>query len=244
MMKKLVSLAAAVMLFGALMAQNVQVTPVQIGDMTANGYTVSIDKELKITEKAMEKRLKEAKLKTSKAKPFTACLNQVFADLAAEPVDFYFKLEETGKKKNRATELTVCVIPKDLTSNQEALQGNVRKFMETFVQYVAKYEAGLSMEEMQKTLEKAQKALKSAEGDFADLEKDIKKDQDRIASKKKDIEGYKSKIADAEKDIQDLEASIKNREGQKGPAQKKIEEAREEVKKAEAEVEKYRRLSE
>ncbi|MDY6371087.1 MAG: hypothetical protein SPL12_02165, partial [Bacteroidales bacterium] len=49
----------------------------------------------------------------------------------------------------------------DLTSNQEALQGNVRKFMETFVQYVAKYEAGLSMEEMQK-------ALKSAEGDFAE----------------------------------------------------------------------------
>jgi len=86
---------------------------------------------------------------------------QLVAALAAEPVDFYFKLEETGKKKNRATELTVCVIPKDLTSNQEALQGNVRKFMETFVQYVAKYESGLSMEEMQK-------ALKSAEGDFAE----------------------------------------------------------------------------
>ena len=244
MMKKLVSLAAAVMLFGALMAQNVQVTQVQIGETTANGYTVSIDKELKVTEKAMEKRLKEAKLKTSKAKPFTACLNQVFTDLATEPVDFYFKFEETGKKSNRATELTVCVIPKDLTSNQEALQGNVRKFMESFTQYVAKYEAGVSMEEAQKALEKAQKALKGAEGDFADIEKDIKKDQDRIASKRKDIEGYKSKIADAENDIKELESNIKKSEGQKGPAQKKIEDAREQVKKVEAEVEKFRRLSE
>lgn len=244
MVKKLLSFAAAMLLVGALVAQNVQVTPVQIGEMTANGYTVTLDKDLKLTEKAMEKRIKEAKLKTSKAKPYTACLNQVFADLAAEPVDFYFKLEEKGKKKDRSTELTVCVIPKDLTSNQEVLQANVRKFLEGFGQYVARFEAGINMEEMQKELEKAQKALKGAEGDFADLEKSIKKDQDRIASRKKDIEGYKSKIADAEKDIKDLESNIKNTESQKAPAQKKIEEAKEKVKKAEAEVEKYRRLSE
>lgn len=244
MTKKLLSLATAVMLFGSLMAQNVQVTQVQIGETTANGYTISLDKELKLTEQAMEKRLKEAKLKTKTVKPYTACLNQVFTDLAAEPVSFYYKLEEKGKKKDRTTELTVCVIPNDLTSNQEALQGNVRKFMEGFGQYVARFEAANNMEEQKKKLEKAQKTLKNAEGDMADLEKSIKKDQDKIASKKKDIENYKSKIADAENDIKSLESNIKKTTDEKGPAQKKIEGAQEEVKKLEAEVEKYRRLTE
>ncbi|MBP3763891.1 MAG: hypothetical protein J6I49_08470 [Bacteroidales bacterium] len=244
MMKKLVSLTAAVMLMAGLMAQNVQVTTVQIGETTANGYTITIDKDLKLSEQAMQKRLKEAKLKTSKAKPFTACLNQQFADLASVPVNFYFKMEEKGKKKDRSTELTVCVIPTDLTIDQEALQNNVRKFLEGFPQYVARFEAGNSMEEQQKLLEKAQKNLKNAEGDFADIEKSIKKDQDKIASKKKDIENYKSKIADAEKDIKDLESNIKKSNDQKGPAQKKIDEAKAEVKRIETEVEKYRRLTE
>ena len=244
MMKKMLTFAAAVAFMGSVLAQNVQVTTVQIENTTANGYTVSIDKELKLAESAMEKRLKEAKLKTSKAKPFTACLNQVFADLSAEPVDFYFKMEEKGKKNDRSTELTVCVIPKNMTVDHEAMQNNVRKFMEGFPQYVARYEAAQNMEAEQKNLEKAQKALKNAEGDLADLEKSIKKDQDKIAGKKKDIEGYKSKIADAENDIKSLESSIKKSEDQKGSAQKKIEEAHEQVKKVEAEVEKYRRRTE
>lgn len=244
MKKNIIFLAASLLVLGGLTAQNVQVNTVQVGPTTANGYTISIDKDLKLTQNAMEKRLKEAKLKTKKVEGYQACIDQLFADLAAVPVNFYYKMEEKGKKKDRSTELTVCVIPTDLTMDQEALQSNVRKFVEGFPQYVAKFEAATNMEAEQKNLEKAQKALKNAEEDLADLEKSIKKDEDKIASKKKDVENYKSKMESAIKDITDLEASIKKASDQKGSAQKKIEEAQEQVKKVEAEVEKYRRLTE
>ncbi len=232
------------LLAGGLMAQNVQVTPVQIGETTANGYTINMDKDIKVVEQAMQKRLKEAKLKTSKAKPFTACMNQTFPDISAEPVNFYYKLEETGKKKERTTELTICVIPNNLISNQEALQANVRRFVEGFPQYVARVEAGNNMDAELDNLKKAQKEVEKAQDELAKLEKDIKKAQDNIASKKKDLDSYKSKIEATEKDIKDMEASIKKAEEQKGPAQKKIEAARDEVKKLEAEVERYRKLTE
>ena len=244
MIKKVIVLALAAFIGTSLMAQTVQETTTMVGEKTVTAYTVSLQKDVKMVQEAMNQRLKDAKLKTKKSEGFIAALDQVFTDISQNSLSLYTKVEEQGKRKDKVTVVTVCAISNDLTISQSAINGNVRNFVQNFVQYVNRYEAGQQMEAEQANLKKAEKAAGKAAAVVSGLESDITKAQKKIEDRRKDIEKYQQKIADCEKEIADLQKSIDKNSGKKAEAERKAEEANQNVKAAESEVEKYRQLSE
>ena len=244
MIKKVIVLALAAFIGTSLMAQTVQETTTMVGEKTVTAYTVSLQKDVKMVQEAMNQRLKDAKLKTKKSEGFIAALDQVFTDISQNSLSLYTKVEEQGKRKDKVTVVTVCAISNDLTISQSAINSNVRNFVQNFVQYVNRYEAGQQMEAEQANLKKAEKAAGKAAAAVTDLENDITKAQKKIEDRRKDIEKYQQKIADCEKEIADLQKSIEKNSGKKAEAEKKAEEANQNVKAVEGEVEKYRQMSE
>lgn len=244
MIKKVIVLALAAFIGTSLMAQTVQETTTMVGEKTVTAYTVSLQKDVKMVQEAMNQRLKDAKLKTKKSEGFIAALDQVFTDISQNSLSLYTKVEEQGKRKDKVTVVTVCAISNDLTISQSAINGNVRNFVQNFVQYINKYEASQQMEAEQANLKKAEKAAGKAAAAVTDLENDITKAQKKIEDRRKDIEKYQQKIADCEKEIADLQKSIEKNTGKKAEAERKAEEANQNVKAVEGEVEKYRQLSE
>ncbi len=244
MIKKVIALALAAFIGTSLMAQSVQETTAMVGEKTVTAYTVSLQKDVKMVQEAMNQRLKDAKLKTKKSEGFIAALDQVFTDISQNSLSLYTKVEEQGKRKDKVTVVTVCAISNDLTISQNAINSNVRNFVQNFVQYVNKYEAGQQMEAEQANLKKAEKAAGKAAAAVTDLENDITKAQKKIEDRRKDIEKYQQKIADCEKEIADLQKSIEKNSGKKAEAERKAEEANQNVKAVEGEVEKYRQMTE
>lgn len=244
MIKKVIVLALAAFIGTSLMAQTVQETTTMVGEKTVTAYTVSLQKDVKMVQEAMNQRLKDAKLKTKKSEGFIAALDQVFTDISQNSLSLYTKVEEQGKRKDKVTVVTVCAISNDLTISQSAINSNVRNFVQNFVQYVNRYEAGQQMEAEQANLKKAEKAAGKAAAAVTDLENDITKAQKKIEDRRKDIEKYQQKIADCEKEIADLQKSIEKNTGKKAEAERKAEEANQNVKAVEGEVEKYRQMSE
>lgn len=244
MIKKVIVLALAAFIGTSLMAQTVQETTTMVGEKTVTAYTVSLQKDVKMVQEAMNQRLKDAKLKTKKSEGFIAALDQVFTDISQNSLSLYTKVEEQGKRKDKVTVVTVCAISNDLTISQNSINSNVRNFVQNFVQYVNRYEAGQQMEAEQANLKKAEKAAGKAAAAVTDLENDITKAQKKIEDRRKDIEKYQQKIADCEKEIADLQKSIEKNTGKKAEAERKAEEANQNVKAVEGEVEKYRQLSE
>jgi len=244
MIKKVIVLALAAFIGTSLMAQTVQETTTMVGEKTVTAYTVSLQKDVKMVQEAMNQRLKDAKLKTKKSEGFIAALDQVFTEISQNSLSLYTKVEEQGKRKDKVTVVTVCAISNDLTISQSTINGNVHNFLQNFIQYVNKYEAGQQMEAEQANLKKAEKAAGKAAAAVTDLENDITKAQKKIEDRRKDIEKYQQKIADCEKEIADLQKSIEKNTGKKAEAERKAEEANQNVKAAESEVEKYRQLSE
>ena len=244
MIKKLIALAFAAFVGTSLMAQSVQETTVMVGEKTVTAYTVSLQKNADMVQDAMNQRLKDAKLKTKKSEGYIAALDQMYAEISNATMSLYTKVEEQGKRKDKVAVVTVCAISNDLTISQSVINNNVRNFVEGFVQYVSKYEASQQMEAEQANLKKAEKAAGKAAAAVTDLENDIAKAQKKIEDRRKDIEKYQQKIADCEKEIADLQKSIDKNSGKKAEAERKAEEANQNVKAAESEVEKYRQLSE
>lgn len=244
MIKKVIVLALAAFIGTSLMAQTVQETTTMVGEKTVTAYTVSLQKDVKMVQEAMNQRLKDAKLKTKKSEGFIAALDQVFTDISQNSLSLYTKVEEQGKRKDKVTVVTVCAISNDLTISQNSINSNVRNFVQNFVQYINRYEAGQQMEAEQANLKKAEKAAGKAAAAVTDLENDITKAQKKIEDRRKDIEKYQQKIADCEKEIADLQKSIEKNTGKKAEAEKKAEEANQNVKAVEGEVEKYRQMSE
>lgn len=240
MIKKLLLFSTTLMLFVGVRSQSAESTNVQLGPLSAPAFTIKIEKEERVVQNAMNQRLKEADMKTQKIEGFTACLDQLFADIATIPINLYTKVERDGKKK---CVVTVCAFPTDLTVNKESIQENTRTFLEGFVKYVNRFEARGFLEETQKDLKKAQKKLESAENTMAKIDKNIAEDQKDIAEMQKDIEKYNSKIAEYQNDIKEIEEKLVKRQAEKEKASQEVKKARESVDALLKEVEKYQKLS-
>lgn len=240
MMKKGIIFVAAALVALSLDAQSVQETTVNIGILTAPAYTVTLEKDAKVVQDAMNQRLKDMKLKTKKAEGYIAALEQVCPEISTAPLSLYTKVEEQGKKKDKVAVVTVCAISNDLTIDQNALRNSVRQFTESMVQYMNRYEAMQKMEAEQENLKKAEKAAAAAASTVSGLEKDIASAQKKIEDKKAEIEKLKGKISDLQGDIKSLESEIEKNTGKKSDAEKKSAEAQQNVKAVEQEVERWR----
>ena len=240
-MKKLFVLAITALMVLNLTAQEVRETTVSIGNLNVPAYTLTLQKDKKMVQKALDQRLKDAKLKTKKTDGFEASLGAVFYDIAPTAINFYTKVEGNSK----STTLTVAAISTDLSANQQTVNANVVAFLRGFDLYVAKREAAEQLEDAKDALKKAEKEQKNAAADLAKLEKATEKDRAKVTDLQKDIEKWQKNITKAEKDIKELNEKIeKATDGKLPDAQKRVQEAEKAVNEAKAVVEKYQRLAE
>jgi len=244
MIKKVMIATMAMMLSIGAFAQNVNETVATVGTMSVPAVTISLDNDVKLVQDAMAARMKEAGLKIKKIDGYNAALEQVFAEVSSSVINFYYKVEEKGRRNNRYTMVTVCAIPTDLTQNQSLLVSSMRSFLEGFPAYITRYVAAQNMAQEQANLKKAEKAAASASSTVASIDKKIASMQNKIVSKQKEIEKLKGKIADCEKEIKDLQKKIEQEGNKKSNAEKKVSEANENVRAVESEVERYRQMSE
>lgn len=238
-MKKLSMLALALTMMVGLKAQSVQETTVQYGDFTVPAFTVSVQQDKDMVSEALNQRLKESSVKSTKTNGYVAVLNQTFDAIYAQPVDFYAKIEEQGKKKDRVTVITFFAKSPNLTISQNELNNNVRTFAENFPRYVSKFEAQMKVGAEQKNLEKAQKNQAKAAAAVAKIEKSIASDQEKIAKKEAEIAKYQAKIESCKKDIEKLNSNIEKNKSKMGEAQQKADEAGEAVKSSESDLNRY-----
>ncbi len=238
-MKKLSLLALAFTMLAGLKAQTVQETTIQYGDFTVPAFTLSVTQEKDIVTEALNQRLKESSVKSTKTNGYVAVLNQTFDAIYAQPVDFYAKIEEQGKKKDRVTVITFFAKSPNLTISQNELNNNVRTFAENFPRYVSKFEAQMKVGAEQKNLEKAQKNQEKAAAAVAKIEKNIASDQQKIEKKKAEIAKYQKKIEDCNKEIEKLNANIDKNKDKMGAAQEKVNAADEAVRNSESDLNRY-----
>ena len=238
-MKKVSMLVLALTMMAGLKAQTVQETTIQYGDFTVPAFTVNLPQDKITVIDAINQRLKESSVKSTKTNGYIAVLNQTFDAIYSQPVDFYAKVEEQGKKKDRVTVVTVFAKSPNLTISQNELNNNVRTFAENLPRYVNKFEAWQKMGFETKNLEKAQKDQTKAAAAVSKIEKDIASDQEKIERKKAEIAKYQQKIENCNKDIEKLNSNIEKNKGKMSEAQGKANAADEAVRSSEDKVNSY-----
>jgi hypothetical protein len=229
------------MFVAGAVAQNVNGTSVQIGTITAPGYSVNMQRDVRTVEEALTKRLKEADVKVKKDDGFVMVLDQLVGEIASDPINLYAKVEKDGRN---ACVFTLCVIPSNLGIDQTAIQTGARRYAESMARYVDRYVAQGQMEEEKDNLKKATKATAKAAAAVEKLDRKVVSDQEKIADKKADIQKYQQKIAELQEDIKKLEANISKNQEKRAGAQEEHNKASENQKAVEGQVEKYRSLSE
>lgn len=237
MKKTLLALTLSLFFGATLMAQGVNETEASIGDKRMPAYSVTLNKSDKIVEEALNQRFKEAGMRGKKISGYWGCLNTVFTEIAATPVDFYAKVE--GNKNESV--VTVCAVSSDYKTDQSLINAAVRHFVEGFGRYVERYEAGALIEAKEKELKSAQKVQADAASTLAKLEKNAQKYQKDLEAAQKKMEKYAAKVAKCEKDIAKIQ---KNMEGTSGEDLKSAQDAAaaadKKVQELQAEIDSYR----
>lgn len=246
-MKKLFMFVMAAAMFAGLNAQNVQETNAQFGDFTIPAYTVTLKQDKDIVTEAVQQRLKDAGLKVGKTSGHIAAENQTFTEIYSQPIDFYAKVDEQGKRKDRVTVVTFFAKSPNLTISQNELNVNVRRFAENFPSYMDRFEANQKVNAESKNLQKAQKAQSKAAAAVASIEKDINSDQEKIAKKEAEItkkeaeiQKIQGKIEDIRKDIEKLKSNIEKNKKKKSEAEGKLQQTNQDVQNVENDLNKYR----
>lgn len=238
-MKKVFSLALAVLMTLGLAAQSVNESVATIGDLSVPACNISLQKDAKVVKAAMDQYLKENGLKVKSQQGYQAALNQVIPTISQGEISLYTKVEK--QKKNAL--VTVAVIGNDLTIDQSDLRDNAKSWLNGFVQYIARYEASQSMNAEQKNLDKANKEAAKASKNLAAIEKAIANDQKKIESKKADNAKLKEKIQKNEQEIKNLQSDIEKQNKKKADAQDKVKAANQNVNEVQGEVDRYRQMA-
>ena len=254
-MKRFATLAVALFFAFALSAQTIQDVKAIYSGMEMPACRVSLQSDKATVSTVLAQRLNEAMLQTTTSEGYTVAFNQSFAAIYELPVDFFAKVEEQGKKSSKVVVLTVFARCGDHSANQEVINANVRAFVGSFPDYVARYEAKLSMEKEQQNLAKAQKQQAKAVAAAAAVDKDIAKQQAKIdkqdqaiVKQQEKIEREQAKVSQMQDKMEQmrrkkeqLSNELDKIQNRKVNADEKVRSADEKVRASEAEVDTYRR---
>ena len=240
MNKKVVFLTVAILLTGALKAQSIQDTVVRIGVQTVPGFYATISQDVKSAQEALKQKMKAAKLKTTNSEGYTASLGQVVPDLATVPVNLYVKIEEQGRRSEKATAITICAMPMNIADKVPDLNNYVRRYLEDLMKQTSRAEASEQLAASEKALKKAQKDYDNAVADLNKLDKELNKNSDKIASNQKEIEKLQAKLKSLEEDNAKMQKTLDKSDEQKAKLQKTIDESNQELQKAQGEVDKWK----
>lgn len=244
-MKRTLFIAIALLAtISSVKAQAIREVNAQYGEFTVPAFCVNLPQNEDIVTDALNQRLKEAGLKTSKSKGYIASENQNFEAISMEAIDFYAKVETEGKKSNKVTVVTFFAKSPNLTISQSELNLNVRRFAESFPLYVQKFEAQQNASAEAKNLKQAQKEQSKATSALNSLDKSINKDQEKIESLKQDIVKYQAKIEECQKEIEKLNAKIEKNTDKRGKAEERVNSAQDKVNSSQSDLDRYRQQAE
>lgn len=239
-MKKIFLSLIALLSFSLAVAQTAQETTIGYEGLTIPAYTITMSQEKSMVQDAVMQRLKEAGVKTDKMNGYIVVKNQTFTDIHSQPVDFFIKVSEQGRRSNKTTEVVCFAKSPNLTISQADLNLNVKHFVETFYNYVQRYDAQKKMNAEEKNLQKAQKNQEKAVAAVASIDKDIASQQEKIAKKEAEIEKLQLKIEALRNEIAEIQGKIEKSQDKKSQAEEKVNRANEAVQSSESEVERYR----
>ena len=239
-MKKSISFLVAVMLFAWCSAQSALETSVRHDGKDVPAFTINFTQNKDVVSAALAQRLKESNVKTEKVSGYVAVRNQTFSEIYSQPVDFFVKVSEQGRKDNRTVEVLCFAVSPNITIPQNELNLNVRHFLENFYNYAVKYEAQQKMTGEEKNLKKAQKNQEKAVSAVASLDKDIASTQAKISKKEQEIARYEAKIEKLRNEISALQSKMGKSKEKKIQAEEKVNQANSAVRSSEDEVERYR----
>ncbi len=214
-MKKLLLLTAFICSTVALCAQNVQETNVRISKQDVSGYVLTIPAtSADLVESAIKDKFEnENKLKASKESGYRAYLNQPFPSFGLENYDIYYKVEEVGKKANKAAEVSLIVCSGNMNAitsqTKPETASSIKKFLEGISGYVQQYAAKQQLEEMTSQLDKLKKDKESLEKSNDKINKDIEQLNQSFEKNKKSIDEKETSIKDLENQISKIKAEIK-----------------------------------
>lgn len=240
MIKKFALLTLSILMVVGLKAQEVQDTVLKIGVQTVPGFIVSMPQDVKTVQNALNQKLKNAKLSTTKSEGYIASLEQVVPEIATVPVNLYVKIEESGRRSDKVTVVTLCAMPMNIAD--KISDSYVRRYLEDLIKQVKRQEAEEMLAQSEKDLKKAQKEYKNASSDLEKLNKNINSDQAKMASNQKDIEKLQGKIKDLEDKNAKLESSVNKNSEQKANLEKRASESQNALQELEKKVESYRAM--
>lgn len=180
-MKKLFALLALVCVLGSLSAQKVNETVTLFGKDQLSGFTTNIAQTPSdIVEHAMVDKLEKGfGLKGSKKKGYYVYMNQPCPAFGEARYDIYFTTAEVGKKKNRATQVTLVVSTGNQNcisfSNDPRTSRNIVAFLEAFPYDVEAYKTTMKINELKDE-------IAALEKERVNLEKDQEKAKEKATT--------------------------------------------------------------
>ena len=186
-MKKIFALLAFAFVFCSLSAQRVNETVALFGKEQLNGFTINIAQTPSdIVENAMaDKFEKNFLMKGSKKKGYYVYSNQPCSAFGEARYDVYFTTAEVGKKKNKATQVTLVVSTGNQNcitfSNDPRTSRNIVAFLEAFPNDVEAYKITLRINELKDE-------IASLEKDRTNLEKDQEKAKQKATKMNEDMQ--------------------------------------------------------
>jgi hypothetical protein len=175
---------------------------------------IELEGKGKNVESVLNEKFK--KLKGKKEKGFEAYKAQIFPEISANTLDYYYKVDSKGDTKSKVIFFVSTGYDNWLNSNDHSSEiANTKKMLEGLVVEVRTYELTLAVDLQTKVLEDATKEQEKLVKDNEDLKKELSKLQEEIERNKKDTdanakaqEEQKKVIEKEKKMLEDLQKQL------------------------------------
>lgn len=194
-MKKII-LTLVVALFATFMvsAQTVQEQQVTFDKVQVTAYTIATpDYTPELIYGAIQQKWeKNMGLKVSKYAGYKAYLAQQFPTISTQNLDVYIKAEQTGKKKEKTTLVTMLVSTGNnnfiTPANNPEAAANIKTALTELIAYVAEYSKTQNITANTNTINKLKEEQKKLEGNKEKLQKEMNDLDKKIKDKQVEID--------------------------------------------------------
>lgn len=154
-----------------------------------------------IVENALKAKLADMHLNSEEKKGFIKYYNAVIPDISNAPVDYSFKIEESGKKEKATIIYMLMEGGNAVTDDASTFATNGKKFLDNLMPYVQKSNIIAEIKKQEAILVKEEGKLLDLKNEQSKIEKKLQDNQSEQNSQQKIIESQ-------QQILQDLKAKI------------------------------------
>lgn len=150
-----------------------------------------------IVESALKARLADMRLKGDNSKGFIRYNNAVISSISSTPLDYSFRIEESGKRDKKASTVYLVMEGTNVISGDAAAYAsNGKAFLESLAPNVEKSNTIFQIKSQEEILVKEEKRLKNLKDDQESLEKKLKENKNDQEKQQKIITSQRSILDD------------------------------------------------